>query len=213
MTKEEELRRHAKNNPHDPDEWFSLGYYLYREGRMNEAENVLQYVGNLRKHCDSYRKALTLLQEIQIRLGPSRNQELAILVKDEHKQFKWLFEYAGQCHSWFRREVPGVYDLAQYLRTEESFSFPGHYRVAAIVICVFSHDFKAAKAKLEELVEEQNVSQKWKTYIELREAGEYLPRHVEVYLWPKYELDEYDRFVAEKAISEMPQEEAVGGVE
>ena len=168
---------------------FKRGKHLLEEMNLLDALDCFEKVIEL----DPFNhEASKLHEELRLRLGPSRNENCTIFVRDPHKQLASLILRAGECHSWFRREVPGVYDLAMYLSTEGGVINYEYHRIVAIVICVFSHQYEAARDRLEELAQE--IRTLWRIGATVRPVGGCeLPPYFEVLLRPEYETQETDR--------------------
>ena len=210
VASEEELRLRVQQDSQNPENWFQLGKLLYHEQRLNEADECFQKATDLH-FIDS--ELIRLQTEIKYRLGPAKNEDCTIYVRDPHKQLNYLINYASQCNSWFRREVPGVYEIVTYLNERRNPIDYQFYRVASLVVCVLSHNFHAALKRVRELVE--SMEDKWTVGMEVRPvANSEMKPYIEVLLKPYYETQEINRlmmkeeidFMMEKEVSEENQE-------
>jgi len=179
--------------------FFKKGKDLIEAKQLLDAQDCFEKASRL---DPSNRDAYRLYEEIKLRLGPSKNEDCTIFVRDPHKQLGTLILRAGECHSWFRREVPGVYDLAMYLSTERGYVNWEYYRVAAIAICVFTDEYEAARVKLEEIV--QKIRRIWGFGARVNPlGGNELPPYFEVILKPEYETQGVERITMEKNTQNM----------
>jgi hypothetical protein len=178
---------------------FKHGMQLLEEKRLLDAQECFEKASQLNP---SNREPYRLYEELRLRLGPSKNEDSTIYVRDPHKQLGTLILRAGECHSWFRREVPGVYDMAMYLSTERGNANWEYYRVVAIAICVFTHEYKAARVKLEEIV--QKIKRIWGFGARVNPlGGDELPPYFEVILRPEYETQEIERIKDERDMHDV----------
>ena len=200
---EEELRVRVEEKSQNPENWFLLGKYLYNEQRLVEAEECFQKAIDL-DLID--RNLMKLHTEVKYRLGPAKDEDCTIYVRDPHKQLNYLIDYASQCNSWFRREVPGVYEIVTYLNERRNPIDYQYYRVASLVVCVFSHNFHAALKRVKELIE--SMEDKWTVGMEVRAvATSELKPYIEVLLKPYYEAQEMERLVLKEEIDTMLEKE------
>ncbi len=178
---------------------FKRGKQLLEDKKLLDAQDCF---GKAIELDPFNREAFRLHEELRLRLGPSGDEDCTIFVRDPHRQLGTLILHAGECHSWFRREVPGVYDLAMYLATERGVINYENHRIVAIVICVFSHQYEAAKDCLEELA--RKIRTLWRIGATVRPAGgDELPPYFEVLLKPEYETQETNRLSCEKELQNM----------
>jgi len=194
VTYKDEQEARMKKDIEAAEILFKRGKLLLEEKKLLDALDCFEKVIELNPFNH---EAYKLHEELKLRLGPSRDEDCTIFVRDPHKQLGTLILRAGECHSWFRREVPGVYDMAMYLSTERGAINYGYHRVAAIVICVFTHQYEKAKIQLEEMT--QIIRANWGMGAIVNPVGgNDLSPYFEVLLRPEYEKQEIDRLAKDE---------------